>query len=171
MQTARCGPSSPSGANRRRSIASLRGATRDNERQCDTGGEAWADPEHSQEMAKEALSLHEQPLISTGPSSVLKKLRVTALQLRGRNSKKDVMPQIMPIGLRELARLTGLSTRTLGRLALPRTRDKQFDLMAVIWDLAQRLLLAERLCNRWCPGELEARLSARSDAFEPPRHR
>lgn len=33
-----------------------------------------------------------------------------------------------------------------------------YDLVRVMAELVQRLLLAECLCARWCPGELEARL-------------
>lgn len=62
-----------------------------------------------------------------------------------------------PMSLRELARQTGISTRTLGRLNLPRTADKQYAGMTVLATLIRRFQLAETLCNKWCPGELKSR--------------
>jgi len=64
------------------------------------------------------------------------------------------MPQL--ISQRQLAQLSNVSARTIGRMRLP-TRAKQYDLVAVVGILMKRLLLAEMLCRRWCPGELESR--------------
>jgi hypothetical protein len=70
------------------------------------------------------------------------------------------MPHLEPVSLRELARLSNVSARSLGRLGLPRRRrGKHYDMSMILADLVERLMLAEKLCRRWIPGELECRLA------------
>ena len=66
---------------------------------------------------------------------------------------------------RELARYFGISSTQVARFEhagiLSRDANGLFELQTVCRDLVQRLLLAERLCRRWCPDELEARFQDR----------
>jgi hypothetical protein len=68
------------------------------------------------------------------------------------------MPHLPMFSQRELARLSNVSARTLGRLGLPRTRSGDYALAPTLEYLLRRLLLAESICRKWADGELEARL-------------
>jgi hypothetical protein len=65
----------------------------------------------------------------------------------------------------EFAKFIGLSPRQVGRLSadgmIPRRRDGQYDqeqaVQSLLHNYRQRLTVAEALCRRFLPGELEQR--------------
>ena len=77
----------------------------------------------------------------------------------------------MSISGRELAKLSGMRHAELKKLEqagiVSRDAQRRFPLertlQVVFRHLRERLHLAELLCRRWCPGELEARWEARGD--------
>jgi hypothetical protein len=75
----------------------------------------------------------------------------------------------MNISGRQLAKILGLSARQIGRMEderlIVREHDGTFCLERTVpllfRQLRDRLTLAEALCRRWCPHELEARWADR----------
>src|SRR5262249_39715503 len=98
-----------------------------------------------------ALKIH----AFTGPSGPAISCGSARAHFFGSVRKTSLMPHSL-ISQRQLAQLGNVSARTISRMALPR-RGKRYDLLVVVGILMKRLLLAEKLCRRWCPGEIESR--------------
>jgi hypothetical protein len=76
---------------------------------------------------------------------------------------------------RELAKLLGLSARQLGRLSvIPRRKDGTYDpqqaVQSLLRNYRRRLTIAEGLCRRFMPAELEDRYSGEKLAFKSLTH-